>query len=115
MGNNETMTIAIDTIIDDEIPTANNSVYLSEKRDAIIVTPEYWQTKQLKPQAELKLKIKKSENIANGSPLGGSISAVYSAAPLVVILFKQKNKRRSNRTQMLFQKRKTLNKMREFK
>ncbi len=84
VGSDETLTIAIDSIIDDEIPTNENSVYLNEKRNEVVITPEYRQTKQLKPQAELQIKIKKNANITNGSPLGGSISAVYSAAPLTV-------------------------------
>lgn len=84
IGADETLTIAIDSIIDDEIPTAGNTVYFNEKRTAVIVAPQYWASKQLKPQAELQIKIKKSGNISNGSPLGGSISAIYKAAPVIV-------------------------------
>ncbi len=84
IGANETLTIAIDTIIDDEIPTAGNTVYFNEKRNAVIITPQYWFAKKLKPQEDLQFKIKKSGGISNGTSLGGAISAVYKAAPVTV-------------------------------
>lgn len=84
IGADETLTIALDTIIDDEIPTAGNTVYFNEKRNAVIIMPQYWSAKKLKPQTELQIKIKKSGGISNGTPLGGSISAVYKAASLIV-------------------------------
>lgn len=84
IGQNETLTIAIDSIIDDEIPTAGNTVYFNEKRNAVIVTPQYWAAKQLKSQMDLQIKIKKSGGVSNGTTLGGSISAIYKAAPAIV-------------------------------
>lgn len=84
IGANETLTVAIDSIIDDEIPTNGNTVYFNEKRNAIVITPQYWSAKQLKPRAELQIKIKKSGSVSNGTPLGGSISAVYKAAPVMI-------------------------------
>lgn len=84
IGANETLTVAIDSIGDDEIPTAGNTIYFSEKRNAVIITPQYWQAKQLKPRVELQIKIKKSDGISNGTPLGGSISAIYKAAPVMI-------------------------------
>ena len=92
VGADESLTIAIDTIIDDEVSLSPDSpVYLNAKRNAVIITPQYWQAKQLKPQAELKLKIKKSGNVSQGSTLGGSFSAVYSAAPVMVNVNQGKN------------------------
>lgn len=84
IGRNETLTIAIASIIDDEIPTAENTIYFNEQRNAVIITPQYWSAKQLKLQTDLQIKIKKSDNISNGSALGGSISAVYKAAPVII-------------------------------
>lgn len=83
-ANDEILTVAIDTIIEDQIPTSDNSVYFNENRSAIIITPKYWQTKSLKSKAELKIKAKKNSIISQGAPIGGSISAVYSAVPLMI-------------------------------
>ena len=91
VGTDETLTIGIDTIIDDAIATADNSVYFNPARNAIIVTPKYWQSKQLKAKAEITIKVKKSVTIAQGSNLGGSISASFAAAPVYVSVSNSKN------------------------
>lgn len=84
IGKDEILTVAIDTIIEDQVPTSDNSVYLNENRSAIIITPKYWQTKPLKSKTELKIKVKKNSIVSQGAPIGGSISAVYSATPLMI-------------------------------
>lgn len=84
IGANETLTVAINSIIDDEIPTAGNTVYLNEKRNAVIITPQYWSAKRLPSQVELQIKIKKNLDLQNGTPLGGSISAIYKAVPVMI-------------------------------
>lgn len=78
----ETLTIAINSIIEDQIPTDDNSVYFNKNRSAIIITPKYWQTKSIRAKAELEIKVKKNAIVSQGTPPGGSITAVYSAAPV---------------------------------
>lgn len=78
----ETLTIAINSIIEDQIPTSDNSVYFNENRSAIIITPKYWQAKSLKAKAKLEIKVKKNAIVSQGTQLGGSMTAVYSAAPV---------------------------------
>lgn len=120
VGANETLTVAIDSVIDDEIPTSDNSAYLSPNRNALIITPQYWLAKSLKGKAELKIKIKKNSIISQGSPLGGSISAEYSAAPVSVAVNSAKksrvdkkrsegNVKSSDSTEIKFHKREKLN------
>lgn len=84
VGNDETVTIGIDSIIDDEVSASGGAVYLNQARNAIVVTPKYWQTKQLKAKAEITVKVKKSVSISQGANLGGSISATFAAAPVYV-------------------------------
>lgn len=91
VGTDEKLTISLDTIIDDEIPTADNSVYFNQTRSAIIVTPKYWQTKSLKAKAELQIEVAKTDSISQGTALGGSISAKYSAAPIFVSVSNSKS------------------------
>jgi hypothetical protein len=84
IGANETLIFALDARPDEEIPTDGNTIYFNEKRNAIIITPQYWSAKQVRPQFDLQIKIKKSGGISNGTPLGGSISAVYKAVPVTI-------------------------------
>lgn len=84
IGATETLTIAIASVIDIEVPNAENTVHFNEKRNAVIITPQYWTAKQLKPQVDLEIKVKKSDSLSNGTPLGGSISAVYKAVTVIV-------------------------------
>lgn len=86
VGSDEYITIGINSIIDDQIPTADGSVYLNPARNAIVVTPKYWQSKQLKAQAEVTVKVKKSVTLSQGSNLGGSISATFAASPVFVAI-----------------------------
>lgn len=99
VGANETLTISLDSAIDDAVPAVDNSVYLNAKRNAVVVTPNYWKTKSLSSRAELKIKVKKSAGVSNGTQLGGSISAVYSAAPVSVNVppVKKASRRKSGR------------------
>lgn len=91
VNSDEVLTIAVDSIIDETIPASDNSIYLNPSRNAIIIAPQFWKTKNAKPQSEVKLKIKKNSAITQGTSLGGSISAVYSAAPFYVSAAKAKN------------------------
>lgn len=84
VGTDETATIGIDSIIDDEVSADGGTVYLNTARNAIIVTPNYWQSKQLKAKAEITVKVKKSVALPQGTNLGGSISATYAASPVYV-------------------------------
>ena len=84
VGANETLTVGFDSPIGDEVPTQEKSVYLTDRRNAVVITPQYWRGKELNSQADLQIKIKKTETVASGTPLGGSISAVYSALPVSV-------------------------------
>jgi hypothetical protein len=84
VGTDEKLTLAIGTNSEEEIPAADNSVYFNPSRNAVIITPKYWQTKNLRPKAELEIAVSKSATITQGTPLGGSISAKYSAAPIYV-------------------------------
>ncbi len=80
----EKLTVGIGTSIGDEIPTAGNSIYFNSSRNAIIITPQYWQAKSLRTKTEVEIVVSKSAGITQGSPLGGSISAKYSAAPTAI-------------------------------
>lgn len=84
IGADETLTFALDVRPDEEIPTAGNTIYFNEKRNAIIITPQYWSANQVRPQFDLQIKIQKSGGISNGTALGGSIWAIYKSAPVVV-------------------------------
>lgn len=84
VGANETLTISLDSAIEDRVPTESNFAYLNAKRNAVVITPNYWKAKSLESTAQMKIKIKKSAGVSNGSPLGGSISAVYSAESVSV-------------------------------
>jgi hypothetical protein len=84
VGTDEKLTLAIGTSSSDEVPAADNSVYFNPSRNAVIITPKYWQTKNLSPKAELEIAVSKSASITQATPLGGSISAKYSAAPIYV-------------------------------
>lgn len=84
IGASETLTISLDSVIDNAIPTNDDSVFLNASRNAVVIAPNYWKTKSLESQTELKIKIKKSGTVSNAAPLGGSISATYSAASVSV-------------------------------
>lgn len=84
VGNDEFVTIGIDTTIDDQIPTADGSIYLNAERNAVVIAPKYWETKQLKAKVPVQIKIKKTAAIAQGTNLGGSISGTFAAAPVYV-------------------------------
>ncbi len=80
----EKLTLAIGTNSDEEIPSADNSVYFNPSRNAVIITPKYWQTRNLGSKPELEITVSKSTIVTQGTPLGGSISAKYAAAPIYI-------------------------------
>lgn len=96
LAADETATIAIDSIIDDQIPTADNSVYFNAQRSAIVVTPKYWETKQLKTNVPLQIKVKKSAVISQDTNLGGTITAAFAAAPVYVPVISTKTSAAAN-------------------
>ena len=84
VGANERLSLAVNSTIFDGIPDNRNTVYLNQSRTAVIITPEYWADKTLPASVELKIKIAKSETPAQATSIGGSISAEFTAAPLLV-------------------------------
>lgn len=84
IANDESVTVAIDSIIDDAIPTSGNTVYLNPARNAIVITPQYWLSKKLSAKAEITVKVKKSSSIAQGTNLGGTFNATFAAEPVFV-------------------------------
>ena len=85
IAQNETLSVGINTTAGDEVPTRGNSVYLSASRDALVITPQYWQGKIPAGRAELQVKVSRRENVSQGTTVGGAIQIVYSSAPVAVV------------------------------
>ena len=96
VGNDETVTIGINSSIDDEVSAGGGTIYLNPARNAIIVTPKYWQSKQLQAKAEITVKVKKSVALPQGANLGGSISATFAASPVYVSVSNAKTTTNAN-------------------
>lgn len=62
----------------------DKTMYLSTERNALVLTSKFWQNRTAAGETTIGLKVKKTANIAQGTPLGGSITAEYTSSVVSV-------------------------------
>lgn len=80
LGAGETIKLLIGYSTIEPIPDQYKTIYLAPERNALIITPKFWQSHSATGETSVGLKVKKTSSISQGTPLGGLMTVEYESS-----------------------------------